>query len=311
MDMQKLPKHAPKRLQRFFKKHLISTIVIVIAATAAGGATYWYSTAKAAEMTATQTASVKSLAEMDKKIDAMKAKKAEIARIAAEKAAAEKKAAEEAAAKEAAEQAARQKEAAAITINSASCNTAKSHNNPSSIDVVVNKKHCMQPLGFVPGDLLTSRGATLSAKAMGSFNALMAAADAAGQTMSITSSFRSYSDQVSTYQYWVNTSGVTGADTYSARAGYSEHQTGLAFDVSANGCVLDCFGTTAQYAWMQANAADYGFVQRYYAGYSDVTGYKAEEWHYRYVGVAVAKDMTSRGIKTLEQYWGISGGNYF
>ena len=102
-----------------------------------------------------------------------------------------------------------------------------------------------------------------------------------------------------------------GADTYSARPGYSEHQTGLAFDVAAGSCVLDCFGTTSQYQWLQANAADYGFIQRYYAGYENITGYKAEEWHYRYVGTAVAKDMQARGIKTLEQYWDILGGGYY
>ena len=304
-------KHTPKRLRAFITRHLISIIIIVVATGATGGFLYFHTNKVNAEINATQAASTKSSADMDKKIAAIKAKKAEIARIAAEKAAAEKKAAEEAAAKLAAEQAAQQKAAAAIAINSASCNTAKTHNNPASIDVVVNKKHCMQPLSYVPGDLVTSRGATLSAKAMPSFNALMAAADAAGQSMSITSSFRSYNDQVSTYAYWVNTSGVAGADTYSARPGYSEHQTGFVFDVAAPGCVLDCFGTTSQYAWMQANAANYGFIQRYYVGYDDITGYKAEEWHYRYVGVAVAKDMVARGVKTLEQYWNISGGYYF
>jgi len=304
-------KHTPQRLRPFIRHHLVSIIAIVVALSAAGGFTYLHTSKVNADITATQTASATSSAEMDKKIAAIKAKKAEIARIAAEKAAAEKKAAEEAAAKLAAEQAAKQKEAAAIAINSASCNTGKTHNNPASIDVVVNKKHCMQPLSYVPGDLISSRGATLSAKAMPNFNALMAAADAAGQSMSITSSFRSYNDQVSTYAYWVNTSGVAGADTYSARPGYSEHQTGFVFDVAAPGCVLDCFGTTTQYAWMQANAASYGFIQRYYTGYDSITGYKAEEWHYRYVGVSVAKDMAARGVKTLEQYWNVTGGNYF
>ncbi|MBC7459454.1 M15 family metallopeptidase, partial [Candidatus Saccharibacteria bacterium] len=122
-----------------------------------------------------------------------------------------------------------------------------------------------------------------------------------------------YSSQVSTYKYWVGVSGAAGADTYSARPGYSEHQTGLAFDVadSAGAYPLDSFKKTSQYQWLLANAANYGFIQRYYAGYTSITGYTAEEWHYRYVGVAVAKDMASKGIKTLEQYWGVSGGDYF
>ena len=303
-------KYTPKRLNRFIRRHRLSLIIIGAALIASAGFTYWYHDVKAAEITTIQAESTKKAAEMDKKITILKAEAA-AKKVAAEKAAAEKKAAEEAAAKEAARLAALQTEDTTAPINAASCNASTSHNNPNSLDVVVNKKHCMQPLNFVPGDLVTSRGATLSAKAMTGFNALMTAADAAGQSISITSSFRSYSSQVSTYSYWVNTSGVAGADTYSARAGYSEHQTGLAFDVSANGCVLDCFGTTSQYAWMQANAAAYGFVQRYYAGSEATTGYKAEEWHYRYVGVAVAQDMVSRGIKTLEQYWGVTGGDYF
>lgn len=200
--------------------------------------------------------------------------------------------------------------ATAATFDSSVCNPAKTHNNPASIDVVVNKKHCMQPLTYEPNDLVTSNGATLSAKAITAFNQLFMAAAAAGEPFYVTSSYRSYTSQVQTYDYWVSTSGRSGADTYSARPGYSEHQTGLAFDVAAHGCVLNCFGTTSQYTWMQQHAADYGFIQRYYSGYEAVTGYEAEEWHYRYVGVTVAKDMQAKGIKTLEQYWGITGGDY-
>jgi len=303
-------KYTPKRLKHFVRRHRLSLIIISVALVASAGFTYWYHDVKAAEIATTQAETAKKAAETDKKIIVIKAEAA-AKKIAADKAATEKKAAEEAAAKEAARLAALQTESTTTAIDAASCNTSATHSNPSALDAIVNKKHCIQPLNFVPSDLVTSRGATLSAKAITGFNNLMTAADAAGQSMSITSSFRSYGDQVSTYSYWVNTSGVAGADTYSARAGYSEHQTGLAFDVSANGCVLDCFGTTSQYGWMQANAAAYGFIQRYYAGSEAITGYKAEEWHYRYVGVAVAQDMVSRGIKTLEQYWGVTGGDYF
>lgn len=191
-----------------------------------------------------------------------------------------------------------------------SCNTSTSHNNPVSIDVIVNKKHCLAPLSFVPPDLTTSNGATLSAKAIDTFNQMFATAAAAGQPFTVTSSYRSYDTQISTYNYWVSVNGQQGADTVSARPGFSEHQTGLVIDVGANGCNLDCFGGTSQYQWFQANAANYGFIQRYYAGYEGITGYAGEEWHYRYVGIAVAQDMKVKGIKTLEQYWGIEGGNY-
>jgi len=140
---------------------------------------------------------------------------------------------------------------------------------------------------------------------------MMNAAAAAGQALAVTSSYRSYATQVTTYNYWVSISGKDGADTYSARPGYSEHQTGLALDVqTADGRSLSNFAGTSQYQWLQAHAHEYGFIQRYVAGYESVTGYSAEEWHYRYVGVDVATDMRTKGIKTLEQYWSMTGGDY-
>jgi len=197
----------------------------------------------------------------------------------------------------------------ADSIDATQCNIAKTHNDPSSIDVLVNKKHCLQPLGFTP-ELILKSGAQLVPEAANSFEALVSAAQADGMAISVTSSYRSYTDQVNTYRYWVGVSGTDGADTYSARPGYSEHQTGLAVDVSAPGCSLDCFGTTAEYQWMQDHAAEYGFIQRYYKGKESITGYVAEEWHYRYVGVSVAKDMKDKGIQTLEEYWNLPGGDY-
>lgn len=166
------------------------------------------------------------------------------------------------------------------------------------------------PLSFIPSDLVTTNGATLSAKAADSFNKMFAAAAAAGQPFTVSSSYRSYQTQVSTYNYWVSVNGQAAADTVSARPGFSEHQTGFVIDVGAGSCILDCFGGTSQYSWFQKNAATYGFIQRYYLGYEHITGYAGEEWHYRYVGTAVAKDMQARGIKTLEQYWNIEGGDY-
>lgn len=218
---------------------------------------------------------------------------------------------QEAAANAIADQSTQSSTEVAATINAADCNIDTAHNNPASVDVVVNKKHCIQPLLFAPDDLVEVYGAVISAKASDAFTALYNAAATAGQPIRVTSSYRSYSTQVNTYNYWVSVSGTVGADTYSARPGYSEHQTGLAVDIAAGGCALDCFGSTSQYQWMLANAANYGFIQRYYAGSEAITGYSAEEWHYRYVGEAVAKDMKAKGIKTLEEYWNISGGEYY
>ncbi|OJU87664.1 hypothetical protein BGO17_01565 [Candidatus Saccharibacteria bacterium 49-20] len=292
-------KKRQRRHDGWVRRHVYSIACITLAVLLVLGSVSWYAVTTNDAITA-QEASI-----AQNKVASVKL--AQQAKEKREKLAAEAKAKQEAAAKDAAEQA---KTGTTANADSKACNAASTHNNPASIDVVVNKKHCMQPLGYVPPDLTTSNGATLGAKAIAAYNQMFAAAAAAGQPFYVTSSYRSYNTQVSTYNHWVATSGQAGADTYSARPGYSEHQTGFAFDVAANGCTLDCFGSTSQYQWFQQNAANYGFIQRYYAGYESITGYKAEEWHYRYVGIETAKDMQSKGIKTLEQYWNISGGDY-
>lgn len=293
-------KVAHERTPNALYRHRISFIIIAAAVIATSSILVWYTTTTNTTIKATQANTATKSAADDIKIKAIKAKKA-----------AELQAKQEADAKLAADQAQTATNETASTVDSTRCNTARTHIDPGAIDVVVNKKHCVQPVTFVPNDLVAIGGGyVLSAKAAPSFNELMAAANAAGVPLAVTSSYRSYSSQVSTYAYWVNTSGKTGADTYSARPGYSEHQTGLAFDVSSNGCVLSCFGSSSAYAWMQENASTYGFIQRYYTGSEATTGYTSEEWHYRYVGVVVAKDMQAKGIPTLEQYWGVTGGDY-
>lgn len=218
---------------------------------------------------------------------------------------------QEAAAHQAADQSLSSDRVLAESIDSKSCNLAKNHTNAGSIDVIVNKKHCIQPVTYAPNNLVTTHGATLSAQAAEAFNALFMAATAAGYSFTVTSSYRSYDDQYATYMDWMAREGKESADIHSARPGYSEHQTGLAFDVSVGNCYLSCFASTGAYQWFQQHSADYGFIQRYYLGDEAITGYGAEEWHYRYIGVAVAKDMKAKNIRTLEQYWGVSGGDYF
>lgn len=252
---------------------------------------------------ATQQSHSKSLlATYDKQIAATKSKK---------------KAAEEAAAKAAAQKAAAdaaltdQQAGKVVTLAGCAIDGKSAHQNPAAIDVVVNKKHCFNPIDFVPGDLSSYDGYVMSAKIIPSLTAMFDAAAAAGVPLSITSSYRSYTNQVATYNNWVAVNGSTAAaDTVSARPGYSEHQTGFAVDLSAGSCSLECFLGSAQHTWLADHAADYGFIQRYPVGLTSVTGYSDEAWHYRYVGTTVAQDMKKKGIKTLEQYWGISGGGY-
>ena len=289
-------KDGTRQSGRFFKDHWVVFIVSGAAVLGAFIFNVWLIQIIEANIARDKQTTSQSLAELDIKIQEAKDRKI-----------AEAKAAQEAGHKAAAEAA---KNGTSRTLDSKLCNNATTHINPAAIDVLVNKQHCIQPLTFAPDDLMTAQGAILSAKAIDAFKKLYTAAAAAGQPFYVTSSYRSYDKQVATYNRWVSTSGQVEADTYSARPGYSEHQTGLAFDVAAKSCTLNCFGSTPQYQWLQKHAADYGFIQRYHSGHEVVTGYKAEEWHYRYVGVEVAKDMRAKGIKTLEEYWNMSGGDY-
>ena len=115
------------------------------------------------------------------------------------------------------------------------------------------------------------------------------------------SSYRSYSTQNYLYNNYVNNSGKTAADTFSARAGYSEHQTGLATDINTASS-SDHFENTKEYQWLINNSYKYGFILRYPQGKEYITGYKFEPWHYRYVGIDVAKYISEHNI-TYEEYY--------
>lgn len=189
----------------------------------------------------------------------------------------------------------------------AACGVAE----PASVSVVINKKHCFDPLDWQPDDLTAVNGWYLRAEAANRLQTMMDAAAAAGQPLTITSAYRSYTDQAATYADWIRVKGTqAAADSLSARPGYSEHQTGLAVDFKANGCALECFAATPQYAWLAAHAAEYGFIRRYPDGLTSITGYEPEAWHWRYVGSTVARDMKTKGIETLEMYFRITGGDY-
>ena len=171
--------------------------------------------------------------------------------------------------------------------------------------VLVNKLH---PLGtnYRPGDLkeLGNYGTwgSLRAEALEAFVALSDAAKAEGLTIIGVSPFRDYAKQNQLYTQYCNREGAAKADTYSARPGFSEHQTGLALDVAGRDCNLNNFGGTKEFDWMQAHAHEYGFILRYAEGMSYITGYMYEPWHYRYVGTKAAEEIHSSGL-TLEEYY--------
>ena len=113
------------------------------------------------------------------------------------------------------------------------------------------------------------------------------------------SAFRSYDYQSNIYNKYVQQDGKKAADTYSARAGYSEHQTGLATDINS---VNASFQYTKEYKWLITNAYKYGFILRYPKGKENLTGYVYEPWHYRYVGKKVSKIIQKEDL-TFEEYY--------
>jgi D-alanyl-D-alanine carboxypeptidase len=179
---------------------------------------------------------------------------------------------------------------------------------------VVNKLRPLNPINYSPTDIVTvpvahDNPAQMAKPAADALVQMFAtgAADGAGQ-MQIQSSWRPYPTQVSVYNGWVASLGKAQADRQSARPGYSEHQTGLAVDISTlplKCSLAACFGTTPQGVWLAANAYRFGFILRYPQGLENITGYEYEPWHFRYVGVALATEMHKEGVQTLEQFFGL------
>lgn len=138
-------------------------------------------------------------------------------------------------------------------------------------------------------------------------NIMFEAARNEGYNIFISSGFRSYNTQNILYNNYVARDGQAAADTYSARPGHSEHQSGLAFDVNE---VSDAFNNTPEANWLANNCYKYGFILRYPKGKTNETGYMYESWHFRYVGEELASKLYNGGNWiTLETYFGITS-NY-
>ena len=118
----------------------------------------------------------------------------------------------------------------------------------------------------------------------------------------ITSAYRDYDYQKSLWDMYANQKGDAWADSVAARAGYSEHQTGLALDIVTYGANMDTFENTDEFKWLNDNAYKYGFILRYPKGKEKITGYSYESWHYRYVGKEVAKKIHDLDI-TYDEYY--------
>ncbi len=141
----------------------------------------------------------------------------------------------------------------------------------------------------------------LTEETQAAFDELCSAAAVDGLNIYLGSGYRSYSTQTDIYNNYKSMYGWEMTDTFSARPGHSEHQSGLAIDVNT---IDDAFGETPEAAWLAQHCAEYGFIIRYASDKTHITGYKYEPWHIRYVGTEIAKEITSMGV-SLEEYLGV------
>lgn len=179
--------------------------------------------------------------------------------------------------------------------------------NPENMLVLVNKNHKLSK-DYIPSDLekISLKYATeekyLRKEAKVAFERLSEEARLRNYKIVATSTYRSYEYQDKLYNYYVETKGLEYADLCSARPGHSEHQTGLAVDVMGSNNDYDRFEESIEFTWMRDNAHKFGFILRYPKGKENITGFKYEPWHYRYVGVDVATEIYQNDI-TLEEYY--------
>jgi len=191
--------------------------------------------------------------------------------------------------------------------------SAHSLTDPSSIWVIVNKAHPIKPSDFRPA-LTIVRGYQVAVPAAVALSQMLDDGDRQGLGFKIASAFRSYGYQAGVHAQLVANQGARAADKVSARADYSEHQTGLAVDLitpASPRCDFEqCFAGTPGGQWLAANAWRYGFVVRYTAANQPATGYSPEPWHLRYVGRDLATELHRTSAGSLEEFFGVIGGDY-
>ena len=180
-----------------------------------------------------------------------------------------------------------------VTVGKGSAHNFQQINGLTYVDgiLVANKSYAL-PSTYSP---------EMDATTIQQFNLLSKAAANEGLNIYLSSGYRSYSQQDAIYNNYVSWYGQAQADTFSARPGHSEHQTGLAIDVNT---IDDSFAGTPEAIWLENHAHEYGFIIRYPKGKESITGYKYEPWHIRYLGVEKATDVYNSGL-TLEEYLGI------
>ncbi|MFA7296961.1 MAG: M15 family metallopeptidase [Dehalococcoidia bacterium] len=198
----------------------------------------------------------------------------------------------------------------AMTVATAAATSAASACVPGTgePDLRVVDKQRGLAASYVPGDLVRLddawaapgfAGQRLRPQTATALVALLRDAEAQGMKLRVRSTFRSYDEQVTTFQYWVSRLGEAQAKRESAPAGHSEHQLGTTADLavaSINWELIEEFGGTPEGKWLAANASRYGFALSYPQGGEAETGYIWEPWHIRYVGMPCATAWKSSNL---------------
>ncbi len=177
---------------------------------------------------------------------------------------------------------------------------------PHDVLVLVNKNNKL-PSSFIPDNLVAidlkyaNADRLVREEAKINFERLCYDAQKLGHTIIAISAFRDFDYQNQLYNHYVEKKGQEYADLASARPGHSEHQTGLAIDIMGSNEDYNKFEESVEFEWMKNNAHLYGFILRYPKGKENITGFKYEPWHYRYIGKKVATIIYNENI-TLEEY---------
>lgn len=179
----------------------------------------------------------------------------------------------------------------------------------SSLQVVVNKKRPLNPIDYLPKGKVQIGYSWVAKPAAQAYAQLKTAVSAKKLgTLCINSGYRSFASQKIIHAAKVAQLGKTAGERLAARPGHSEHQTGLAIDVSTTqlGCRIGPFGSSRAAKWIAENAWQYGFIVRYPSNAKTaITGYVWEPWHLRFVGIELATEMRAKKISTLEEFFGL------
>jgi len=171
--------------------------------------------------------------------------------------------------------------------------------DPNDILLLVNK-HFYLPESYEPDDLISVGDTKMRKEAGEALKDMIDAASAEGHRLWSQSGYRSYSLQNRLFNDYVARDGVETAETYSARPGHSEHQTGLTTDLNT---ITQAFGDTDEGRWVAENSWEYGFIIRYSQENREITQFIYEPWHVRYIGRDAAAEMRDKNILSLEEYW--------